>query len=226
MRRRWRSSRSPALRGARSLDDAKTCSSLLFGTTGNINMPNKTVTLPARKKVPRQPSAGNSQRTAIDAIIAPAGGPMENTEITLPRWRSGSCCDTNAIAFGVAAPKPRPLNRRNPVNAVSPSTNPVAAVAQPNRNVLAIKVLRCPTLSPIHPPRVEPAAIPTKAAANAGAKAVLVTSHSCKRTGVTKPSSWTSNPSNNRTQKIRLMARRCRPPVRSVLFADGPNAAS
>ena len=125
------------------------------------------------------------------------------------RRRAGVNSAVIVEALGSAPPMPRPARKRSAAIAVTSGAKPIAIVAAPNRNTLAISTSRRPMRSATMPAQALPTAMPTRPAATAGAKAALVMPHSLISAGMAKPISCPSKPSMTIARAASVTTSRC-----------------
>jgi len=115
------------------------------------------------------------------------------------RLRSGLYSDVNAIAFGIAPPRPRPVRKRQTMRLVSESAVTVKSVHKPKNSVQNRMTGLRPRRSATGPEASAPSVNPNKPIPNTGPKAPGRSCQARLSVGATYPIAWASKPSMKTT---------------------------
>ena len=131
----------------------------------------------------RQPWWGISQEEIAPPPAAPRGKPQYMALIAMARQRWGANSEISVMAFGMAAPSPRPVRKRHSVRGFRLCAQAVPRLARPkNRHEKTSTRLR-PIRSDTGPAISAPSDSPSSAALSTGPRSCLWIPHSADSVG-------------------------------------------
>jgi hypothetical protein len=121
----------------------------------------------------------------MPAAIAPSEMPLPTNMTTSARRLCGAYSDARPIAFGNAAPSPRPVTKRMATKGHSDSTSTVSSVPNPNATQDQTTTVRRPIRSASGASSIAPSMTPTRPEVSAGQSWPRTRPHSAVIVGTT-----------------------------------------
>jgi len=182
------------------------------GSSSAISTATSTGAAPPSISTLRQPRCGIIHAARKPPKAAPSGKPQNMALVSMARLPSGQYSLIRLTAFGIAAPRPRPVTKRS-----SASSSRLVAKADhrqdtPNSSTDVARISLRPRRSDSGPAKMAPAARPNRAALSTGASAGRVTPQSLISDGAMKPMAAVSKPSSSTIRKHRPNAATPWPP--------------
>ena len=138
---------------------------------------------PPNSNVDRHPKVGIKYAAIKPPSDAPSGNPQNIVLTIKDRFWSGLYSDNNVTAFGIAAPKPKPVINRKISSSTSDETNVESVVPIEKIKTATINTFFLPKRSAKGPKEIAPIANPKSAALKTGANADFSSPHSANRLG-------------------------------------------
>ncbi|MNT10695.1 hypothetical protein D3C72_1455380 [compost metagenome] len=148
-----------------------------------------------------QPKCGIIAAATKPPAAEPSGKPQNMVFTSTARRRCGANSDVSVTALGMAAPRPRPVRKRQTVSQPSVGAYAVARLQAPKKKTDSTSTFLRPMRSASGPAKIAPKARPNRAALMTGPRADFSIPQSCTSAGAIYPMAAVSKPSTATTRK-------------------------
>ncbi len=148
------------------------------GRASSITPASASGAAPPRTSTLRQPKCGIIQAAMKPPNAAPTGKPQNMALVSIDRFSLGQYSEVMVTALGMAAPRPRPVTKRQITSGSSDAEAAAIRLATPITTAATISTILRPKRSASGPAAKAPKAMPSRAALSTGARSGLATCHS------------------------------------------------